>query len=581
MAILNFPSNPHVDDQYTGDNGTTYIFDGVKWVGHAAGGAAGTNSIQNGTYTVQVDPSGNLVLHNYSFPVAGGTTGQVLAWPSSGTTLVWQNSAGGNPSELINGEYTVSLNSNGSITLPTGALIELDVPGTLATSSTSGTSLLDYSPNQESLNVGDLGWAGLILDAGTTHTAKISLSVKSDDPGNPVTLDWQYDKNGVFTIPNGVTLSTENGLVAPEGGYSQLADYDLNNFMWVDSGGAYIATNYNYSANLWTFDQDGNLTLPLSSKINSGGIGTDNAVEFGTVVATDPFPPNQGVANITNSEIYMSGGSAETRIITDASSGSLVYTGVEHVYTPAFAGMVAVDPNVESQYSITVDDSGRILLGATQEGGTLTTDDYTVGIGVLSNYDYSINGLLANSGETYLGGSFGISMNTQRGQVLFGAQPEECAPGLVSHFHIMKGYNNTLDTDLFLGDDYNYVKLPGADYIGSPNNPYTPLDDTRNFGVEIATLNIESEDFTQYSWRFNTKGGLEFPDNSVQTTAWDYRNLENLDMDGGAASTVYTVNVRFAEGGAAGTRFSKTDPNYNGANAYGAEPEFTLDGGRA
>ena len=42
MAILNFPNNPQQGDQYTGDNGTTYIFDGVKWVGHAAGGAAGT-----------------------------------------------------------------------------------------------------------------------------------------------------------------------------------------------------------------------------------------------------------------------------------------------------------------------------------------------------------------------------------------------------------------------------------------------------------------------------------------------------------------------------------------------------------
>ena len=62
MAILNFPSNPQVNDQYTGDNGTTYTYDGVKWVGRAAGGAAGTNSLQNGSYTVQVDVEGDLVL---------------------------------------------------------------------------------------------------------------------------------------------------------------------------------------------------------------------------------------------------------------------------------------------------------------------------------------------------------------------------------------------------------------------------------------------------------------------------------------------------------------------------------------
>jgi hypothetical protein len=32
MAILNFPSSPTTNQEYTGDNGTTYKFDGVKWV---------------------------------------------------------------------------------------------------------------------------------------------------------------------------------------------------------------------------------------------------------------------------------------------------------------------------------------------------------------------------------------------------------------------------------------------------------------------------------------------------------------------------------------------------------------------
>ena len=62
MATLNFPANPQQGDQYTSDNGTTYVFDGVKWLGRAAGGAAGTNSIQNGIFTVQLDTDGNLVI---------------------------------------------------------------------------------------------------------------------------------------------------------------------------------------------------------------------------------------------------------------------------------------------------------------------------------------------------------------------------------------------------------------------------------------------------------------------------------------------------------------------------------------
>jgi hypothetical protein len=64
MAILNFPADPQENDQYTGDNGTTYTYDGVKWVGRAAGGAAGTNSLQNGSFTVQVDNTGAVVYPN-------------------------------------------------------------------------------------------------------------------------------------------------------------------------------------------------------------------------------------------------------------------------------------------------------------------------------------------------------------------------------------------------------------------------------------------------------------------------------------------------------------------------------------
>jgi hypothetical protein len=66
MAILNFPNTGLVANvtQYTGDNGTTYTWDGVKWVGRSAGGAAGTNSIQNGSFTVQVAGDGSLIYPN-------------------------------------------------------------------------------------------------------------------------------------------------------------------------------------------------------------------------------------------------------------------------------------------------------------------------------------------------------------------------------------------------------------------------------------------------------------------------------------------------------------------------------------
>ena len=47
MAILNFPTDVSTGTQITGDNGVTYIFDGIKWVGHSPKSAPGTNSIIN------------------------------------------------------------------------------------------------------------------------------------------------------------------------------------------------------------------------------------------------------------------------------------------------------------------------------------------------------------------------------------------------------------------------------------------------------------------------------------------------------------------------------------------------------
>jgi hypothetical protein len=96
MAALNFPTTGLVAGvtEYSA-NGTTYLWDGVKWVGRTAGGAAGTNSIQNGVHTVQVDAGGNLVLPAFSMPNTVGTTGQVLKWPASGSTLAWANGGGG------------------------------------------------------------------------------------------------------------------------------------------------------------------------------------------------------------------------------------------------------------------------------------------------------------------------------------------------------------------------------------------------------------------------------------------------------------------------------------------------------
>ena len=44
---LNFPPNPEIGDEYLGDNGVTYIWDGVKWAGQFTQGGGGTGGVAN------------------------------------------------------------------------------------------------------------------------------------------------------------------------------------------------------------------------------------------------------------------------------------------------------------------------------------------------------------------------------------------------------------------------------------------------------------------------------------------------------------------------------------------------------
>ena len=123
----------------------------------------------------------------------------------------------------------------------------------------------------------------------------------------------------------------------------------------------------------------------------------------------------------------------------------------------------------------------------------------------------TIGGGNANTGnftfdsDTITNGN-GLILVTDRGTLAIGTNME--TPGVAGHFHI--GFNGSNSyppsSDLFLGDDYNYVKLPGYEL--------NPAD----HGVEIGTHNRNGGN--SHNWRFGTDGSITFPDSTVQTTAY-------------------------------------------------------------
>lgn len=106
-------------------------------------------------------------------------------------------------------------------------------------------------------------------------------------------------------------------------------------------------------------------------------------------------------------------------------------------------------------------------------------------------------------GDTELGnyGDGGISLITSRGTLNLGGNME--GPGLPAHFHIAFSESNSIisSQDLFLGDDYNYLKV-GANASG----------------VTVGT-NQRSEGSIQKIWNFNTDGSLQLPTDGTITNS--------------------------------------------------------------
>ena len=94
-----------------------------------------------------------------------------------------------------------------------------------------------------------------------------------------------------------------------------------------------------------------------------------------------------------------------------------------------------------------------------------------------------------------------VSMSTARGGLEFGAMPEVGGP---NHLHIMRPAGQEGATDLYFGDDYNYVKMPGL---------YGPGTQGVEIGSSYNSGNVSI-------WRFGTDGGIVFPDGTTQSTAW-------------------------------------------------------------
>jgi len=100
------------------------------------------------------------------------------------------------------------------------------------------------------------------------------------------------------------------------------------------------------------------------------------------------------------------------------------------------------------------------------------------------------------------------------------------------------------------------------------SRPQNPQDDPKNVVIRANDLD----------WEFTATGELEFPNGTVQTTAYVH---QNINMDGGGAAAHYEQSVGFVDGGFSSTRHGVADPVFNGGDRLTESNEFNLNGGGA
>ena len=233
--------------------------------------------------------------------------------------------------------------------------------------------------------------------------------------------------------------------------------------------------------------------------ITDFGLGFTDTLDAGKITTSKLYNenPNQGLNNQYTLEVTDGG-------VVALPDGSIINGATLKTIAGNYAGITAgpASPAGRDEDSwVWVDNDGATI--ATK----YSTDNYQW------KFDNTGNLILPNGQSIGSGSLDGIKMTTDRGTVLFGNSPE-CVPTLLTHFHIMK--DDPANVDLFLGDDNNYVKLPGSGETA--------------YGVEIGT-NVGSA----YTWRFGTDGDLNIPPGK---TIRDSLTGDDLLGGGSGSSTV-------------------------------------------
>ena len=408
---------------------------------------------------------------------------------------------------------TVStLSATGNVTVD--SMIKGTGPLNILTTNTG--NVVGYSQLQWSSNISN-------PNGGQNNSLRVSstgIQLQSANIAAARTYTWQFKNDGNLLLTGGGSLSiglsqSSCQLQGGAGGYAGLTNQNLYNYVYVNDTAVYITTDYLINGYTWRFDQNGNLTLPGNTfsvnyangtpvNISSGGGGnanTANMVFYDTTMYVAANTASQYLNIAYNGEGYSylslpsdSMANTSNTVLTNTAgnvqigTGNATGSGGYYNWTFGNDGIVTFPDNTimgnlegANTFGFYSNNANiQYLLGAS--GNTWVFDGATGDLTLPGNIITGGDSGNITGANVVTANTFGITTN---GGSLYGTVTESTVsvPGGSSnsieltpaggsdvdqrlvvyptvannHLHLTSG--NIQNTELYLGDNYQYVKL--------------------------------------------------------------------------------------------------------------------------
>ena len=309
---LNFPTGQEPGYSFTGDNGITYTYDGVKWLANVAGGAGGgaVSQLENNGYQVKLQANGVLSFP-YSHTIGTGEGDMMIQSP--GGVILGTDGSSGSVTSIGISNQAINLSTqrqgwyfnNVGFQLGSGGILANDPGPATITLTGSDHSACDGTYTRTDYDVYPPTW------------------FKDADAGSAQTI--RFENNGwvaVTTDINTTAIYVNTGSIR-----APLAQWDLGY-----SGGPAPTSTCTYSSAHWNFSNTGVLYTPGNLVIpDANGIFYSNG---------DPYSSGGGSGTYANADVaaYLLNfdGSIEFTSSTATIANVDTITVLDHIRSPAY-----------------------------------------------------------------------------------------------------------------------------------------------------------------------------------------------------------------------------------------------------